>query len=611
MDANDWYIYTNLEKALKEEITADGIRFTLYSYTAIDKSTGKAVNLSFTNNNRDFSGPSLDVESGITYIPLNQNSVVRWVYKASEANQNISAAFYDYDISSKVSNNTMFTKNDGKYGGINAAPRTGWGAKFAFGNTNCGTGLGDETWNTNRINAANGKAIGYLGNNSYQGCAFGMVTGINPEKNNVIFSSGISAPDNLFGPSDAHGKHQYKGNLTFIQNGDTFTLSKAFVEGVGTTPALESFGNPSIYDGINNKDKKTIWTNSFWPMDQAPANNRKDVNFGKGENGTILKDGNYDPRGTWTTLPVSDDGESHNSFFGMYYQVSFKLVKEYIGPLEYYFYGDDDMWVFLDNTLVCDIGGVHSSVGEYVNLWDYLEQGTEGEHTLTFFYTERGASGSTCWMQFTLPNVSSIEPSGTPDQYGDQRVEKTVTKYTPDGAGHETKEESVDNGDAFKFKITFTAPGGQTLPDYYQYSIRETSTNRVLIDDVVLFNNGVFSLKNNQYILIEDLPQGTTYTITEVDTESLNNTHYTYDTDIFVNGEQKVTGELDWQHKTVTGTIGGSQKVEAVKFNNNYHVFGLPETGNAATPEVYALCGGALALASIVILRKRRKKVRA
>lgn len=126
----------------------------------------------------------------------------------------------------------------------------------------------------------------------------------------------------------------------------------------------------------------------------------------------------------------------------------------------------------------------------------------------------------------------------------------------------------------------------------------------------MLFNNGVFSLKNNQYILIEDLPQGTTYTITEIDTESLNHTHYTYDTDIFVNGVQKVTGEQDWQHKTVTGTIGGSQKAEVVKFNNNYHVFGLPETGNAATPEVYALCGGALALASIVILHKRRKRAR-
>ena len=58
----------------------------------------------------------------------------------------------------------------------------------------------------------------------------------------------------------------------------------------------------------------------------------------------------------------------------MQYAVEFTLTPDYIGPLEYTFFGDDDMWVFLDNTLVCDIGGVHSSVGEYVDLWDYLSQ---------------------------------------------------------------------------------------------------------------------------------------------------------------------------------------------------------------------------------------------
>ena len=47
----------------------------------------------------------------------------------------------------------------------------------------------------------------------------------------------------------------------------------------------------------------------------------------------------------------------------------------------------------------------------YVNLWDYIEKGDAGEHTLKFYYTERCLSGSTCYMQFTLPSVSSTTPS--------------------------------------------------------------------------------------------------------------------------------------------------------------------------------------------------------
>ena len=77
------------------------------------------------------------------------------------------------------------------------------------------------------------------------------------------------------------------------------------------------------------------------------------------------------------------------------------------------------MWVFLtdpdrNSQLVCDIGGVHSSVGEYVDLWDYINKGSEGEYILTFFYTERGLSGSTCWMQFTLPSCPPSPPARAP-----------------------------------------------------------------------------------------------------------------------------------------------------------------------------------------------------
>ena len=44
--------------------------------------------------------------------------------------------------------------------------------------------------------------------------------------------------------------------------------------------------------------------------------------------------------------PLPEDNKIHNYYFGMRYDIKFKLG-DYIGPLSYSFTGDDDMWVDL------------------------------------------------------------------------------------------------------------------------------------------------------------------------------------------------------------------------------------------------------------------------
>ena len=96
----------------------------------------------------------------------------------------------------------------------------------------------------------------------------------------------------------------------------------------------------------------------------------------------------------------------------MRYDVTFK-IGDYVGPLNYKFTGDDDLWVVLDGKkIVIDLGGIHSAAEKTVDLWQYIGQAanlTEAQkqqtHTLTILYMERGAGASNCEMKFTLPSA--------------------------------------------------------------------------------------------------------------------------------------------------------------------------------------------------------------
>ena len=329
------------------------------------------------------------------------------------------------------------------------------------------------------------------------GCTFGLAKGLSDGK--IVYNDWIIAPK-LFNDGSAAGKHTYEGSsLTFNKVGDTYTLSSANVNGVGSISGLEKFNNPSPN---TNTTHAHIFTNNFWPLDAAAS--KTDPVFGSYSNRVYYKGfaSADNISGTWaeesTTLPYSDDGRNHNSFFGLQYAVSFTLTEDYKGPLEYYFFGDDDMWVFLDNRLVCDIGGVHSSVGEYVNLWDYLKIGEAGTHTLTFFYTERGASGSSCYMNFTLPSVSGVNIE---QKTSELRVSKTVM-----GEDDPTKE--------FDFDILFYDSSGNTILDDYAYS-RYAADGKELETDLIIHDGGSFKLRTGEYVIIKYLPYGLRYTVKE------------------------------------------------------------------------------------------------
>ena len=150
--------------------------------------------------------------------------------------------------------------------------------------------------------------------------------------------------------------------LVFDQNGDSYKLTKV----------IDKNGGQRATAGSN-----------FFPLDGVPRSEK------------------------------SDDG-NHNYFFGMRYDVTFK-IGDYVGPLNYTFTGDDDLWVVLDGKkIVIDLGGIHQAAKKEVNLWDYVKHKDENEHTLTILYMERGAYLSNCQMDFTLPSARISEVTNVP-----------------------------------------------------------------------------------------------------------------------------------------------------------------------------------------------------
>ena len=121
-----------------------------------------------------------------------------------------------------------------------------------------------------------------------------------------------------------------------------------------------------------------------------------------------------------------------NYLFGMSIEVDFYLPNDpgirlsdgeygnkdvYGDDMHFRFTGDDDVWIFVDDKLVLDLGGLHGRESGDINfatgvvtingvqddaLTETLKSITAGEHKLTMFYLERGSSLSNCAIYFNL-----------------------------------------------------------------------------------------------------------------------------------------------------------------------------------------------------------------
>lgn len=399
----------------------------------------------------DVSKPLADQET-VNCI-IKKDTILRIEYKSNEARypEIGSAIFYDYDLQvhKDASGNQVPGINDNSNFADETSPRIGVGSYPGKYNS-----LSDEE------KALFENDYNRWSKNGNVAAVPGIVEKLDVSGNPVYKSELIDA--NLFNEIPVSGKTIYNDySLQFQQTGDTYTLSRVKKGDKIVSKDLETLAPAKRSDS-------PIFVNGFWPLDSVAGGNHDSTIAGCYDKNVI--------------------SGSHNCYFGMRYTFKFKL-NDYVGPLNYYFRGDDDFWFFIDGKLAVDLGGIHDPQGSMVDLYDYIEKDeTDKEHEITILYAERGGYASTCYMEFTIPNVFDTPPVPTTDQ-----ATLTIEKKWKDSENNALKVTTPVN-----VKLQYRYIGETDWKDFSAQGYELNATNDFRKEDIIVIG-GYKSEDDNQY----------------------------------------------------------------------------------------------------------------
>lgn len=271
----------------------------------------------------------------------------------------------------------------------------------------------------------------------------------------------------------------------------------------GVTGLLKVQNGYYVYDSSKNyaaynADKNAFDIYDTWGIDKVGDSSHQGQFFPfdaadkvlKEENGRLVQTG---IKADNTGDSRYNDGRPVNHHFGL--SMSTRFVQPAGGKtnagddMVFEFAGDDDVWVFIDDVLVGDIGGIHNRAslsinfctgdikvngnndGTLKNKYQKANKDTSGfngntfadgtNHTLKFFYLERGATDSNMELKFNLVTVPEsdiikFDQDGKFVQGAEFKLYKTDKDFktvgeligsgTTDEAGHLTLTNDDDNG---------------------------------------------------------------------------------------------------------------------------------------------------------------------
>lgn len=264
----------------------------------------------------------------------------------------------------------------------------------------------------------------------------------------------------------------------------------------GVTGLLKVQDGYYVYDSSENyaaynADKNAFDVYDTWGIDKVGDSSHRGQFFPFDAADKVFKE--ESGRLVQNDITADNAGNHVNHHFGL--SMSTRFVQPNGGltndkkDMTFEFAGDDDAWVFIDDVLVGDIGGIHSraslsinfhtgdikvndkSDGTLLSKYQAAKKGTSGfdgntfkdgtNHTLKFFYLERGATDSNMELKFNLVTVPEsdiikFDQDGKFVQGAEFKLYKTDKDFktvgeligsgTTDEAGHLTLTNDVDNG---------------------------------------------------------------------------------------------------------------------------------------------------------------------
>lgn len=284
---------------------------------------------------------------------------------------------------------------------------------------------------------SNGQKIEQEGQNATQG-----LSGAQLASGSLTLAGGAIAPffneDFLKGNNS---KHTVLGN---VYHNVTFPfIKKALTSSADTSKegTVDYWCFDSADQSNSNKNLRLKYDSSNGYFLQSTNDIVRGQTVGNGHPATAV--GNY--------FPLNSSSESGkacrlNYGFGQKLQLKFRLTQDGTVtttsnkevPIEFNFSGDDDVWVFIDDQLVLDVGGDHDVVSGRINFRDknawvskVKNQSVGGfkndkttdfpeslkndsdfykkEHTLTMFYMERGLWESNMKVTFNFPDENQLQ----------------------------------------------------------------------------------------------------------------------------------------------------------------------------------------------------------